>query len=281
MKHNHISQRSVFALKGQDRFSFLQGLITADLSILKSGQAVFSALLSPQGKIRFLFYIFCTDDTLYLDSQTECASALLKQLSLFKLRADIQLSPTDLHVYAGSSNSTPPENALIIAFPRDIYLGGWRALAPSAPAIPGDGDKAWLARRLEACVPELCDITPDKTIALEANLDCLGAVSWTKGCYMGQEVTARSYYRGLVKRRLAPVTLEEGIFPAEGGFISAGDTRLPLLSRHESQGLIMLPRILWGQDCLDYEGQKLSLRLPEPFISAFSPEKPSTKDNPS
>ncbi|MDF7674834.1 folate-binding protein [Acetobacteraceae bacterium ESL0709] len=274
MKHNHISRRNVLSLRGQDRISFLQGLVTADLITLSPGEMVFSALLSPQGKIRYLFYIFCTDDALYLDCAEDQGPALLKQLGLFKLRADIELMTSTLNVYAGPPGTSLCEETLVTATDRTSPMTGWRALSSLPPVTSGDGDNKWLERRLKAGIPEICDISLDKTIALEANLDCLGAISWTKGCYMGQEVTARSHYRTLIKRRLVPVSLQDGIFPETGGEITASDqSSFPLLSRRGNRALIMLPRTLWNNSDLKYAGKVVSVDIPEQFTEIFSSQE--------
>lgn len=275
MNYNHISDRQVLEIRGSDRISFLQGLVTADLSDLKQGKMTLSALLSPQGKIRYLFYIFYTDDSLYLECSNQQALALSRQLTLFKLRADIQISLSDLYVYSGDHKASPPSETLITAIDNSLPMTGWRALSQTPPALPGDGDTSWLKRRILAGVPEICDIQPDKTIALEANLDALGAVSWTKGCYLGQEVTARSFYRGLVKKRLAPVILEGESFFEKNGCITVRDyPSIPLLSHYENLALIMLPRALWTNPALKYGDKTVLIHLPEPFTKAFSSEGP-------
>ncbi|QHI95613.1 folate-binding protein [Aristophania vespae] len=277
MNSNHLSHRRVLSVTGKDRFTFLQGLVTADILALKPGEMSFSAFLTPQGKIRTLFYVFHAQETLYLDCSTHEADSFLKHLSLFKLRADISLTLTELHVYAGGPADTPPHDAIITSPDKRAPSAGWRSLSATTPSKLGGGDQNWLERRLENGLPENEDIILGKTIALEANLDGLNAVSWSKGCYMGQEVTARSHYRGLIKRRIIPVTLQSGAFPPEGGYLSLKDSEdIPLLSRKENKALVMLRRDFWTSESISFNHIPVKVTPADWFFKIVSSESSSS-----
>lgn len=209
-----LPHRAVVEISGEDRLSFLQGLVSNDVTLAAPGRAVFAALLTPQGKWLADFFILATPEALLLDTEAAGAPALVQRLSRFRLRARVALRlREDLAVHAGWGGARPPEGALAAPDPR-LPEAGFRLLATEAPATdatPADYD----AHRLALGLPAASDMEPEQTVLLEAGFDALHGISWTKGCYMGQELTARTKYRGLVKRRLVPVAVE-GPLPPRG-----------------------------------------------------------------
>ncbi|CAH2601543.1 Folate-dependent protein for Fe/S cluster synthesis/repair in oxidative stress [Rhodovastum atsumiense] len=212
----HLSSRGVVEVGGEDRVTFLQGLVSNDVAQAAPGRAVWAALLTPQGKWLADFFILDDGTRLLLDCVRAQVPMLLARLARFRLRARVGLrdASEDLAVHvAWEGRPSLPSDALIAPDPR-LPEAGWRVLAP-AP-LPGDaGAAAWDAHRLALGLPEADDLEAEKTVLLEAGFDELQGVSWSKGCYMGQELTARTKYRGLVKRRLVPVAVE-GALPEPG-----------------------------------------------------------------
>ncbi len=206
--------RAVLEIKGEDSVSFLQGLVSNDVTEARPGHAVWAALLTPQGKWLADFFVFADDDRLLLDCEGDQATATLQRLSRYRLRSKVTLRAADeLSVYVAWDNP-PSVQAIIAADPR-LPEAGWRLLSPVAlPTTALEVD--WDRHRLGLGLPDGSrDLEVEKTVLLEAGFDELHGVSWTKGCYMGQELTARTKYRGLVKRRLIPVAIE-GPLPAPG-----------------------------------------------------------------
>jgi folate-binding protein YgfZ len=213
----HLPDRGVVEVAGEDRLAFLQGLVSNDVTAAAPGAAVFAALLTPQGKWLSDFLILAEDGRLLLETDRAQAPAVAQRLSRFRLRSKVTVrdASAEFAVHAGWGDSPMPEGVIAAPDPR-LPEAGWRALAPAplpgADASPEDWDR----HRLALGLPEgPRDLVPEQTVLLEAGHDELHGISWTKGCYMGQELTARTRYRGLLKRRLVPVAVE-GSLPAPG-----------------------------------------------------------------
>jgi folate-binding protein YgfZ len=213
--------RGVIAVSGADRVSFLNGLVSNDVAKVAPGQAVWAALLTPQGRYLADFFIFWDEDRLLLDF---CAAAgdLVTRLGRFRLRAAVSVADVSdrFQVYA-AWHGMPPEVAITAPDPR-LREAGYRLLSPVPLAATATATD-YAAYRLSLGLPDgPPDLEPEKTLLLEAGFDELNGVDWTKGCYMGQELTARTKYRGLVKRRLMPVTLDGLAPPAGTPVLAAG-----------------------------------------------------------
>jgi folate-binding protein YgfZ len=206
--------RGVLALTGADRVGFLNGLVSNDVAQAAPGRAVWAALLTAQGKWLADFFIFAEEGRLLLDCETAQAPMLLQRLQRYKLRADIALAHTGLGIYAAWGGAPPPLAVAGAPDPR-LAAAGWRLLGPAG--LPANDDEAaYDQHRLGLGLPDGSrDMEAEKTVLLEAGFDELNGISWTKGCYMGQELTARTRYRGLIKRRLLPVRADT-VLPAPG-----------------------------------------------------------------
>jgi hypothetical protein len=225
MESVHLSDRAVIALEGLEARSFLQGLITNDLSVLAPGRGIYAALLAPQGKILFDFLVAEGDGALLLDCAAASAEALVKKLKQYRLRARIEIAVRpQLSVYAGLTGR-PGERAITFADPRLSALGprSIGAVAEMPAELPGPA--VYHAVRLDLGVPEGSDFGSDKIFALDAGLDELNAVSFDKGCYIGQELTARMKHRGTDRKRILAVSADTALPPA-GADITNGETVL-------------------------------------------------------
>jgi folate-binding protein YgfZ len=233
-----LPARGVVELSGPDRVTFLQGLVSNDTEQAAPDRAVWTALLTPQGKWVADFFVLSDGERLLLDVERAQAAMLVQRLSRFKLRSKVALADLSgewsVHV---AWDGEPPTlaNAVVAPDPR-LAEAGWRILSP-APVANTAGWEAWDAHRLALGLPDgSADMEAEKTVLLEAGFDELNGVSWTKGCYMGQELTARTRYRGLVKRRLVPVEIE-GPIPAPG---------TPVLRDGAEVGSMRSARGKWG-----------------------------------
>lgn len=227
MQHAHLTERGVIRIEGPDARSFLQGLVSNDVNRADGSQAVYAALLTPQGKYLADFFILGDGDTLYLDIAKADVADLMKRLTMYKLRSKVTLQDAsdDFAVWAvfGGTGEMPAQEkrsdgTLLYADPRLAKAGG-RALVPASadPAALG-GDialaDAYRDYRIGLGLPEAPDdLIRDKSILLESGFDELNGVDWKKGCYMGQELTARTKYRGLVKKRLITVAVDGDATP--------------------------------------------------------------------
>jgi len=245
MTENHyvaLEDRGLITVGGPDRRSFLQGLISNDIEQAGPGQAIWAALLTAQGKYLHDFFIIEIDDVFYLDCEAGRLMDLGQRLSRFKLRADIDLGiAEDYGIWAlfGASPGTalgleaqPGQgkawNGGAVYFDPRVVEVGCRAILPKAGATAqleradfASGDlAAYDKRRIKFGVPDGSrDMVVEKAILLENNFGPLNGVDWEKGCYVGQELTARTKYRGLIKKQLMPVEFD-GDTPATGTLIS-------------------------------------------------------------
>ena len=211
-----LTDRGVIEVAGEDRVAFLQGLVSNDVTGAVPGSAVWAALLTPQGKWFSDFFILAQGGRLLLDCPREHVPPLLAKLSRFRLRSRVSLRDASEDLYVHQAWGGPPgvEPGSIAAPDPRRPGAGWRILSP-APLPANATPAAWDAHRLALGLPDMADMEAEKTLLLEAGFDELNGVSWSKGCYMGQELTARTRYRGLVKRRLVPVAVS-GPLPAPG-----------------------------------------------------------------
>ncbi|MCC1494665.1 folate-binding protein YgfZ [Cognatishimia sp. F0-27] len=240
--------RTVFKLTGADTRHFLQTLVTNDVARLDEGM-VYTALLTPQGKYLADFFLVPDGDAVLVDVATGLAPGLQQRLSMYKLRSDVTIEATDIAVTRGLG--TPPEGAF--TDPRDASLG-WRGYAGQ----PGE-DVNWDALRVAACVPESgIELTPD-TFILEAGFERLNGVDFRKGCYVGQEVTARMKHKTALRKGLARVKVE-GTAPVGSDIEHNGKLAGTLYSQAGNQGIAYLrfdragPGMCAGDAAVHYEG---------------------------
>jgi folate-binding protein YgfZ len=255
-KMTPLPDRAVIEVSGEDRVSYLQGLVSNDVTLAAPGQAVWAALLTPQGKWLADFFIHSDGTRLLLDAEAAQAAMLVQKLTRFRLRAKVAVAPVPLLVHAGWDGPAP---AAAVADPR-LPGAGWRMLSDHplpATATPDEYD----LHRLRLGLPSgSLDMESEKTTLLEANFDALNGVSWTKGCYMGQELTARTKYRGLLKRHLVPVQVE-GPLPAPGTPIFAADSEVGVMrSGRDTIGLALLRNDATGP--LHCGDARLSVEMP-------------------
>ncbi len=226
-----LAHRSVIAVGGPDRVEFLQGLISNDTTKVKADRAIWAALLTPQGRfLNDMFVIDGGDDTLLLETERERAPALARKLKMYTLRSKVTVedrsAAMDVWVVFGADAEQvlPLSDTISFVDPR-LHELGVRVLAPVnkqvSLVLAAKGAKlvepeAYDSLRLELGVPDGSrDLPVEKALLLESGFDELNGVDWQKGCYMGQELTARTKYRGLVRKRLFPVRVE-GPLPAPG-----------------------------------------------------------------
>ena len=230
-----LEARGVVRLGGGDMRTFIQGLISNDITLLTPDHALYAALLTPQGKYLFDFLLLDRGDSILLDVERQRLAALIQRLTMYRLRADVTLSDAseDHAVLAVFDRSAIPPGAIAdpaaLVDPRLPELG-LRLVLPR-DRVPGfiaehglqQVDQAEYDRlRLTLGVPDGSrDLVVDRSLLLESGFEELHGVSFTKGCFVGQELTARTKHRGLVKKRLLPVRVD-GPLPASGTPVTRG-----------------------------------------------------------
>jgi folate-binding protein YgfZ len=200
-----LDDRAVIAVNGPEARGFLQGLITNDIEKVGPEKAIYAALLTPQGKILFDFLIAEGDGALLIDCDRGARDALIRRLTMYRLRARVHIEARDqLAVLVGLAGR-PAQRGVTFEDPRLAALGhrsiGAMAEMPSAVASA----QAYHSHRLALGVPEAEDFGSDRMFALDADLDELHAIDFEKGCYVGQELTARMKHRGTARKRLLVV----------------------------------------------------------------------------
>jgi folate-binding protein YgfZ len=206
-----MSGRAVIEVTGGDREGFLQGLVSNDLKGLKDG-LVYAALLTPQGKYLADFFLKAEDGRILIDVAEGLAPGLMQRLGMYKLRADVGLGLTGLKVRRGTGEA--PEGAL--PDPRHPAMG-WRLYG----AEDGDDGTDWDRVRVEHVIPETGVELTGETYILEAGFERLRGVDFRKGCYVGQEVTARMKHKTELRKGLAQVRVE-GTAPVGTPILSGG-----------------------------------------------------------
>jgi hypothetical protein len=233
LKYVVLGNRGVLRVGGADRDEFLQGLISNDIERVAANRAIWAAYLTPQGKYLHDFFITQIDGVACLDCESERLMDLGRRLHRHKLRARIDLemgeglavvvlfgdgalAALDLPAEPGAARALG--GGIVYVDPRLTAIGA-RAVLPAADAAAllealgfgaADRDAYDRARLTLGLSDGSRDLIVEKSTLLESNFDELHGVDWDKGCYMGQELTARTKYRGLVKKRLLPVRLEGG-----------------------------------------------------------------------
>lgn len=243
------STRAIIALSGEDRIAFLQGLLTQDMNALREDRGLFAALLSPQGKILHDMFLLAHDDSVLMDVTADQKDALLKRLNMYKLRAKVtladvsdqwQIAYRQRADHATIGHVTRKPKKCIMTDPRAAEMGARLYLQHGLEERPKQTFtmEQYHLHRLRLGIPDSADIHDD--VALDAGYDALNAISFSKGCYVGQEVTARMHYKQINRRGF--YTLEApSALPAFGHAIMAGDVDAGELRSHcGSIGLAML-----------------------------------------
>lgn len=193
-----MTQRRIMRLTGADVHKFLQDLVTNDVTGLDQG-IVYTALLTPQGKFLADFFLVPCSNGILMDLPAASAETVIKRLNMYKLRADVVIADSGLNLQRGTGPA--PEGSH--ADPRHPALG-WRLYSDAAEADDGTD---WDAIRVAHCIPEYGnELTPD-TFILEAGFEQLNGVSFRKGCYVGQEVTARMKHKTVLRKGLRTVAV--------------------------------------------------------------------------
>jgi len=265
-----LSGRGVLEITGPDRKDFLQGLLTNDINSLSPGHPLYAAMLTPQGKYLFDFLIFEDGEALYLDCEKARAADLLRRLTMYKLRARVDIADASdkwtVIAAWGSDAITPPDGCISAEDPRHPDLG-LRILCPAEVAMdlsPGD-ETGYNAHRLGLGIPDgPRDFEVEKLLILEGNVAELNGVSFKKGCYVGQELTARMNYRGKVRKRLLPVTID-GALPEPGTAIVKDGKQLGDIRSGQGSRAIALLRVEDIEDGGTYEcgDARVTVHVPE------------------
>lgn len=250
-----LLNRGYILLSGEDREAFLQGLLTNDISKIRQDQSIYALLLTPQGKYCYdLIISQINNESWAIEGDADRLQELIKRLNLYKLRSQVTIAADSEHcvVVLWSPHSGDTDNLVAEALSLPFHPGATQSsslwIAMMDPRLMALGARLRIKRtqvdhlvdclgvtlvdEAEYCyhrvthgVPEsAAELIVDKSIPLECGMDELNAIDWDKGCYVGQELTARTRYRGLVRKRLVPLTTMGAI--NHGDPIMAGDAEV-------------------------------------------------------
>ena len=238
-----LADRALLRLSGEDVRGFLQGLVTQDLARVAAGAPQWAGLLTPQGKALFDFILWEDGDAILIDCEAAQRETLARRLSMYRLRRPITIEPVEGGVHWSREGDEGTPDPRLPALGRR-WLGAHGGMAAAA----------WPAHRLRMGVVEgVVELGQDKTLWLVCNAAELTGVSFTKGCYVGQENTARMHYRGKVNRRLVVAPIADvgdrtrAAYPDQGLMVE--------LRRVDAMGNAILPewlaRSLSGSESAD------------------------------
>lgn len=284
--HVPLAERGVLALSGDDAREFLQGLITNDIENVSPTSAIYAALLTPQGKFLHDFFITEHKGRFLLDCNAERMPDLIKRLTMYRMRSKVEIADESDKWSVGVLLSTGDEGETDAARPPGAATTRFDGVSYIDPRHAGLGertirltdeddtfptDEALLAKnratydalRISLGIPDTDrDLIADKSMPLESGFDELHGVDFNKGCYVGQEVTARMKHRNLVKKRLFPVTLDGDAAP--GAVVKAGDVEAGELRSVTGNRAIALLRLdLAEKGGLTVEGVPLTAEKPD------------------
>lgn len=261
MAFTRLTNRRVLRLEGEDRVSFLQGLLTCDVAHLTPGQIRYGALLTPQGKFLYGGFLYGLEEAILMDVGAPAAPALLARLKQYVLRSKVQVTMSDEAVLVARPGTALEAGMRGGVDPRLPEMG-LRAVVPAGTAAEDDG--AYELRRFELGVPdEAVDLISEKDFPLMFGFEDLGAVDFKKGCYVGQEVTARTKHRGRLAKILCRVRAVEGGLPPFGAPLMQGVKEVgQMRSGRGGAGLALVAAEAAGEgSALTYESGSFSVSV--------------------
>jgi folate-binding protein YgfZ len=297
----HLPERCLIKVSGDEAESFLQNLVTQDVAGLAPGRLIYSCLLTPQGRFLHDFFIHNEAGAFFLECETQRREDLLRRLKIFKLRSKVVIEDcsAEFAVYAAisridfplplrerlgegsnlsmlcasgaypSSQPSPARGEGVYRIFKDPRLEtlGYRYYFPVGEKIEAASASAYKDRRIHLGVPEgSIDMKPEFDTLADMNLDRLNAVSWTKGCFVGQEVAARMENRGLVKKRLVIIS-GNNLIPGEAlsqNDVAVGEVRSVNAAGNEGLALLKLAALEEGAGQITRPDKSIiTARLPQ------------------
>ncbi len=227
--------RALLRVAGTDRVKFLQGLVTQDMARVARDGIAYGALLTPQGKLIADFLLVAAPDAVLIDVDAALAGDLARRLAMFRLRSQVTIEPLEMPLTLGLG----PAPAGALADPRDPALG-WRLYGQ---ALTQGEAPDWAAIRIAARVPQSgIELLPGESFILELGFERLRGVDFRKGCYVGQEVTARMHHKTDLRRRLTRVAISAPVPVGTPVLMDDGREAGVLYTQAAGEGLALLRR---------------------------------------
>ena len=215
-----FKKRGIILIEGKDRFKFIQGIISNDIELLRKKPSIYSSLLTPQGKFQYDFFISNFKEKFYLECDISAQEELISKFMMFKLRLDVKVSiNSDYNIILSKKklNFSERNSSSIFSFYDPRFDNSFFSRTYANSNFLNEIKKKYVeinenryeTLRLNNCIPDFSiDATKAKSLLLEMRFDELNGISWTKGCYMGQEITARMKHRRIVKKKIFKVLID-------------------------------------------------------------------------
>jgi folate-binding protein YgfZ len=248
-----LKNRAVISISGDDKTTFLQGLLTNDINKVSENQAIYSFMLSPQGRFLYDFFIIRSGEKLLLDCNAEKIDEIIQKLSFFKFRSKVEIQK-ELDLSVAVLEEKFADEKIAFLDPRSKEMG-YRAFVLNA--IDNENSQYDL-RRINLKIPDDSDLTADKSFPLEFGFDDFDAVDYKKGCYVGQETTARMHYKGTIRKKIFLVEILNLKQIEKGTEIEADDKKIgEVLSSIFHQDKLLALVLIKN---LDNEGKEINLK---------------------
>jgi folate-binding protein YgfZ len=248
--YTELTNRALIHIGGEEATQFLQGLLTCDVAHLKTGEATFGALLSPQGKILFDFFVIVSTNGLILDVEKSMAEDFVRRLMFYRLRAKVTIEPMDerTHVYAiwGSDHQQAVADGVITTDPRLAQMGMRAYIRRQPENTISKTIEDWHCHRISLGVPEGgFDYAFGSAFPHDCLMDQFKGVDFTKGCYVGQEVVSRMQHRGTARKRIVQITGNEALPTVGTEILSDGKScgEITSVCGHQGLALIRIDRV--------------------------------------
>jgi len=265
-----LESRALIQVSGPDWRSFLQGLLTQDVETLAPGETRFAGLLTPQGKLMFDLFVTGLEDGCLVDVAAARRDALVQRLTIYRLRAKVQITPLETAVTALWPAVERVPTGGWSADPRLGALGYRGASAPPPAGAELVDEAAYDRHRLTLGVPDPDRDSPaESAYPIEANFDLLHGIDFQKGCFVGQETTSRMKRRGVIKNRMLPITFD-GPPPPFGAEVLAGERRAgEVLTGLDGRAIALLRLDRLEGATLSVEGRAVKLVWPGYLVEAL------------
>jgi len=233
-----LSDRRLISISGEDKEEFLQGLITNDVNKLRDDNALFACMLTPQGKFLFDFFLYKKDGRIIIDINEKFLNDFIKKLKIYKLRSNIEVSELEGSVFLDTENSdgSYPD-------PRNPKFGG-RVIKFDKQGQTSSLDEYHDRRIKYKMVDGAYDLIQDKSFILEYGYNEMNAIDFDKGCYIGQEVTTRTFRRGVIRKAIYIINLDDSLKDVEqGDSITFADKKVgSLCFKHGDKAFALLKK---------------------------------------
>lgn len=249
-RYYNFTENDIIKISGKDKCNFLQGIISNDIKNVENGKPIYSSILSPQGRFLYDFFVIKNQDSFLLECRKVHSFEILKKFNMHKLRSDVNfelqnnfeillLNIEDIDIVLESL-----KNKMHFSDPRfpkllsRIYIKGsdFEKIINSS-RLKEISNQDYKNFRLKYFIPDFTeDAEIGKSLLMEMRFDKLNGISWDKGCYMGQEVTARMKYRNIVKKQLFGVKINFNSF-TDNDIKVEGESIGKLMSHNKEYGI--------------------------------------------